>query len=307
MANYQIIRRFEIIMRLVNLHPYIKKEEIIQRLAEDYDIMVTARTLECDMNALATDFGIEITYDYTRRGYFLNEQDENQIAGFLQFAGRIYLGDLLREGLTHYDELKQAVVLEDYSNFEGISKIKPVLSAIEDHHLISFNHENFQKETTTKYCISPFQLREYQGRWYVVGLPEGENHIKTFGLARISDLRTAGKSSCIKSKYLKQLEKFDQIIGLNYDGSDKKEVIEILVSNSQYKYLKTLPLHASQRFEEQLTDGRTKISMSIIPNYELIMQLLKFGDQMEVIRPEKLRNKIKKIIENNLKIYQDGK
>lgn len=303
MANYQIIRRLETLIHLLKSFPNCSKDELMERLQADYDITVAARTLERDLKILNTDFGIEVCYNRMKNGYHINEQDKDQVVDFLQFAGRIYLGNLFQEGLKDFEILKNSVVLEDETNFEGVQHIQPILLAIKNRCMIGFVHENYQKQTKTNYHIIPLQLREYQGRWYAVGIPDGGNHIKTFGLARISELEILGVSEIRLASFEKQLKKFDNIIGLNYDAAEKAEEIELAVSQRQYKYMKSLPLHPTQKEGGKLPGGWVRVCLFLIPNYALKMQLLKLGNEVEVLSPAQLRTEIKKTLTQTLKRY----
>ncbi len=274
------------------------------RMERDYGIPITPRTLERDLHLLKTEMGVEISYCHQERGYFIEDESHDQLFEFLQFAGRIFLGELFRESLKDFKGLKRRVKPEDYSRYEGVEYMQPILLAVRNHLSIRFVHENFVRNTKTPYSITPLQLREYDRRWYVVGVPENEERIKTFGLSRISNLSTTGVSSIRRTDFTKQLKKFDKVVGLNYDAADKVELIRIAVSAKQYKYLKTLPLHPSQCLEKSFPDGSVELSMALIPNYELKMQLLKLGDQLEVLEPAFLREEIKNTLERSLGFYQ---
>src|SRR5690554_6057985 len=294
MANFTQFKRLEILIHIIRKHAYLSKKKIIKMMEEDYEIITTSRTLERDFKLLNLEMGIEISYDYTHKGYFIERDSEAQLFEFLQFAGRIFLGELFKESLTSFKELPNRVAPEDYTYYEGVAQMQPILLAIRSQSDIQFIHENFTRNSKTLYTITPLQLREYDRRWYVVGVPENEGHIKTFGLSRISNLKTRGLSLIRLFDFQEQLAKFDRIVGLNYDAADKAEFIRIAISKKQYKYLKTLPLHKSQHFEKSLPDGRVELSLFLIPNYELKMQLLKMGDQLEVLEPAFLRKEIKK-------------
>ncbi len=304
MSNFSQIKRWDIIISLIRDRSFPSKKELMDRMEADYEISITARTLERDLYLLKTEMGVEISYNYHERGYFIEEESQNQLVDFLQFAGRIFLGELFRESLKDFKILKERVKPEDYSQYQGVEYMQPILLAVRNHLTIRFVHENFERNTKTLYTITPLQLREYDRRWYVVGVPENEDHIKTFGLSRISNLKTRGLSLIRLFDFQEQLAKFDRIVGLNYDAADKAEFIRIAISKKQYKYLKTLPLHKSQHFEKSLPDGRVELSLFLIPNYELKMQLLKMGDQLEVLEPAFLRKEIKKTLQRSLEFYQ---
>ncbi|HRP33596.1 MAG TPA: WYL domain-containing protein [Agriterribacter sp.] len=276
---------------------------MLDKLVEEYSIQITRRTLERDFRLLDTYFGIQVLYNRKSNSYTISEEDDEQVASFLQFTGRIYLGDLLKEGLENFAELRKSVRLEEDADFEGLALIAPLLIAIKNQLSVRFMHENYSKQTHTKYHITPLQLREYRRRWYVVGVPEGEDRIKTFGLARMSKLQSQTISKIDASQFEQQLKKFDNIIGLNYDAHERKELIELAVTARQYRYMHSLPLHASQGEGERLPDGRFKLSLLLIPNYELKMELLSMGDQIEVLSPKTLRDDIRNTLHQTLKQY----
>lgn len=303
MANFTQFKRLEILINLIRKHAYPSKKKLIKLMEEEYEILTTSRTLERDFKLLNLEMGIEISYDYTHKGYFIEKDSEAQLFEFLQFAGRIFLGELFKDSLSSFKELPNRVAPEDYTYYEGVAQMQPILLAIRSHSDIQFTHENFKRNSKTRYRITPLQLREYDRRWYVVGVPENEAQIKTYGLSRISNLKILGISSVRFEDFEHQLEKFNRIVGLNYDAADKAEIIRIIASEKQFKYLKTLPLHKSQKVEKHFPDGSVEISYYLIPNYELKMQLLKMGDQIQVLAPASLRKDIAETLERSLKNY----
>ncbi|HLS31089.1 MAG TPA: WYL domain-containing protein [Flavobacteriaceae bacterium] len=304
-------KRLEILINLLERRPYHSKEQILDYFAVHHEFQISARTLERDFKVLETEFHIPVIYDRTNRDYYLSKKDSKQITVFLQFAGRLYLADLFRKGLKDFKDLQKTIKLEDQSEFEGIHYVEPIFLAIRQNRSIKFVHYNYFRKSYTDYHIAPIQLREFKRRWYVIGVPlnaenqpEKNAHIKTFGLARLSKLKTLEITTIKNDKFENQLNKFNKIIGLNYDEGEKQEDIEIAVTPNQYKYLESLPLHFSQVYLGKLPDGRIKINLHLIPNYELKMQLLKLGDQIEVLNPKSLRKEMKKTINNTLKQYQ---
>ncbi len=305
MANYQIIKRLETIVHLLNSFPNRPKKELMQRLQNDYEIPVTARTLERDFKALDTDFGIELVYNRECNGYALHEQDEERAAAFLKFMALVHMGELFKQGLQEFKDLQEVVSLEDDPRFRGVQLVQPILLAIKQKRKIVFTHENYSKNTFKKYEISPFQLKEYLNRWYAVGVPQGEHHIKTFGLDRMDAFEITGLSSLQREDYESQLGKFRDIIGLDYDAAENPETIELRVSPHQYKYLESLPLHRSQEKIGIAENKWVRVELHLIINYEFKMQLFKLSDQVEVVSPNWLRQKVKDILKQTLKLYND--
>lgn len=120
----------------------------------------------------------------------------------------MHLGELFKEGLEDFDLLRERVAIEDSSRFKGIQLIKPMLLAIKQQKYIQFVHENYLKKTHKNYEIVPLQIREYLNRWYVIGVPRGENHIRTFGLDRMNGLKITAEKEMNTRDYEVQLDKF---------------------------------------------------------------------------------------------------
>ncbi len=71
---------------------------------------------------------------------------------------------------------------------------------------------------------------------------------------------------------------------------------------SQENYVKTLPLHSSQRV---LVDDETeyRVAINVVPNYELIHQILKLGETVKIMESLWLVDEIKRILKNTLEKY----
>jgi predicted DNA-binding transcriptional regulator YafY len=67
-------------------------------------------------------------------------------------------------------------------------------------------------------------------------------------------------------------------------------------------YLRTLPLHHSQR-ELSSTEHYTDFSFDIRPTSDFLAQLLSQGSGIEVLEPQELRGKMRDLIAENLKRY----
>jgi predicted DNA-binding transcriptional regulator YafY len=144
-------------------------------------------------------------------------------------------------------------------------------------------------------------LKEYQNRWYVVGIIGDSEDFRTFGIDRIEGLKIIPETFKVNPK-LNPAEMFERTIGLVYSiGTPQKVVLSF--TPTQGRYIKTLPLHASQ---EILVDNEKecRISLYVIPNYELNQEILKHGNAVKVIEPKWLADEIKGILKDALNNYK---
>ena len=78
--------------------------------------------------------------------------------------------------------------------------------------------------------------------------------------------------------------------------------VVIRAHNRTPNYLRTLPLHHSQR-EIASTEHYTDFSFDIRPTADFLGQLLSHGDGIEVLEPQDLRQKMRDLIAESLKRY----
>ena len=85
-------------------------------------------------------------------------------------------------------------------------------------------------------------------------------------------------------------EYFDDVIGVTVPDGDAEDIV-IKVNGKRFNYIRTKPLHLSQRIIEE-AEGYAIFSINVKVNNELESLILSFGDDMEVIAPASFRERI---------------
>ena len=301
MASHVIPRRIQYIIQFIYDYNYPSKSEII-RFLEEKDFKVSARTLERDIERIRSDYGLEIVYSKANSGYFIDKSKSVKVESFFKFLEIVTVADILSESLKDSNKILDYVSFDDSKNFKGIANLKEILIAIRQKRKLHFAHENFWRDTLKKYEITPLLLKEYENRWYVIGVPEEMDEIRTFGIDRITELSLGTLSNLKRSEFKVQLKSFDDIIGLDFNQG-KPISIRLLVDGIHIKYMRSLPLHHSQNIHTENEKGEFFVDFFLIPNYEFTTQILKIGNEVEVIYPPELRDEIKNILTDSLKKY----
>lgn len=97
-------------------------------------------------------------------------------------------------------------------------------------------------------------------------------------------------------------EKFRHSYGIITDGT-KPEKVVLSVLPEEINFLKSLPLHHSQKIVSE-DDKECIIELFISPTYDFIMEILSMGKEITVIEPISLREKIKEILKKTLENYK---
>jgi len=224
MAKNEPLRRyfFEIELMRKQIYPSIKD---IIRYLEEHDINKSKRTVERDFEQIRNNFGIYIDYDSHKEGYYIQEDLSSNLDSFIRFLEVANTAQLLLKGISETKDFIKDIEFDLRGGLLGTENLQILLEAIKKQQKIRFLHYNYLTEEETDVLLDPYFLKEYLGRWYVVGLRE-DDKIRTFGIDRISDL-VITPLNFVKSKDAKARENFDSIIGLVYSYGKPQKVIAV--------------------------------------------------------------------------------
>jgi predicted DNA-binding transcriptional regulator YafY len=169
--------------------------------------------------------------------------------------------------------------------------------------VINLTHQKYDSDDPRKRLVEPYALKEAKGRWYLFAKDCGDKILKTFGLDRILDFENTSK----RFDYPKNLdvnEFFRDCFGVINSEDGKQQEIILSFDPEQGKYIKSYPIHESQTI---ITDdeGELRVKLNLCITHDLIMELLSYGDTMEVIAPKSLREEIITIFGKALKYYEE--
>lgn len=161
-----------------------------------------------------------------------------------------------------------------------------VLETIRDSVKICFTYASFSRSRAeSKIKFQPYFLKRYKQRWYMIGLQEKKNEIRTYALDRVKEMQIIReKFEKPDSINLEQL--FGNIIGVTTSKASVK-VVRLRATATQAKYFRALPFHPSQT--EEVHDDYSIFTYKLKLNYELAHEILAFGDAVKVLEPPELK------------------
>lgn len=183
--------------------------------------------------------------------------------------------------------------------------------AISDKQVLRFDYQRFGQEPFTL-TFHPQFLKEYNGRWFVFGEADREPYqAYNVPLDRIVDeVCEVDDVEYIPAPKGFYQAFFNNIIGVTHEKDAKVEEVVIRTKTEyQHGLLLTKPLHHSQ--EEMLPFGKHdgqyygEVRLTIEPNRELRGRILLYGENLEVISPQSLREQIKSILKQQMQQYSD--
>ena len=271
------------------------QDHVMSKLEQD-DIDTTfeyaIRTFERDKKDITALFGIVIQYNRKDKTYAIDEEEiENQSVTRMIDAFSIH--HALQEG----NKLSPSVFLEKRKSL-GTEHIYGIIHAIQNLYLLQFTHQKHWEDFSTQREVKPIAIKESQQRWYLVALDKKNETVKTFGLDRISNLKITDTK--FKPVAYNVETEFQHAFGVETYEAAKKVILEF--SKQQGNYIKTFPLHKSQRIVKE-TEDAVSIEIFIHTTNDIKMELLKYGSNVKVIAPISLQNDIKNRISEMSNLY----
>jgi len=148
-------------------------------------------------------------------------------------------------------------------------------------------------KTILEYQIHPWQLREYRGRWFILGKENTTSEIPIIiALEDVITIEAMTEIDYICENETDWDELYDDVVG-PFPGMDKiPQMITLIADEDADRMLKNDPLHHSQK-RKQNADGKFEYQYKLIINSELVRQLLAFGPSVVVFKPEILLSRMK--------------
>jgi predicted DNA-binding transcriptional regulator YafY len=168
---------------------------------------------------------------------------------------------------------------------EGNRHLKQLYQMILKKIALELLYQPFGKESF-KVVVHPYLLKEYNNRWFLFGKNHQSNLIQNFALDRIISFEVS-HHDFIRDDLFEPFEYFKDVIGVSVHPTGKPEKVILSFTVEQGNYIRTKPLHHSQKI---LKDSKKEfhVEINVIPNYELKKLLWSFGDAVKVIEPQNL-------------------
>lgn len=293
-------------------------------LEEQGENPITSRTtIQNDLTTISNKFHVNIDTKKKGRVWFYRYQDPsfsifsselkeedyeklqqametlNRFKGLPQFEWVDELGARFNESFLGGSS-KPIVGFESYSYNRGMEYFTPLFEAIKQHLTLSVQYKSFKMNEPRTFVISPYYLKAYNGRWFLIAKERNYDSLTNYALDRIEGLENAGVP--YEPTDIDFDEYFEDVIGVSVPQKEP-EKIEIWFSTEQLKYVETKPIHGSQKIIHRDETGGI-IQLELIPNYELEQLILSFGEKAQVLSPASLQQKIKERMKTALEKYQ---
>lgn len=201
--------------------------------------------------------------------------------------------------------LKDSKELSDRILFEPVPSgekfLPPIIEAMRDKTAIEMTYQSFTRQKPATFIVEPYCLKVFKQRWYMLAYSPGLDKAMIYSLDRVHAVESTKQKYKLPKDFNAEAY-FKNTYGVT--GTDEvPEDIEICIDAMQANYLRTLPLHSSQE-EIERNDDYSIFRFHVVPSYEFLQELRKYGSDIEVISPESVRAEFREDTESLYRIYK---
>jgi proteasome accessory factor B len=261
----------------------------------DYNYVISQRTFQRDISEIRSLWNYDIQNNKSTGYYFITEDEEQNNEN-----------THLLDSFNLFNALSLANNYSDFIQFEsrtakGTEHIYGLLQALKNKFVIEIKYHKFFESKAESVTVNPYLIKQFKGRWYLLCLKTEINEIRTYALDRILSFEIKKKNFTV-SKELDLANYFKNCFGIITPDKAKPEKIVFSFNNEQAYYIINYPLHYSQSIIKEAND-KTTFEISVYVTYDLIMELLFYGEEIQIVSPKSLIKKVVSIHKNILKKY----
>ena len=222
--------------------------------------------------------------------YYIANADELKEGGIRNWLlNTISVSNLLIEN----QHLKDRILLEEIPS--GQDYLYDITEAMKHSQIINMTYQSYWRTKSNNFNVEPYCVKLFKQRWYLVARSTYNNNVMIYSLDRIITLDVLADEKFKMPDSFNPTEFFSEYYGVIVDEEQTVEKVTFKVTSAQANYLRSLPMHHSQQ-EIKRTNEFSIFRIVIKPTYDFQQEILKNGEDIEVLEPLWLRNKMVKKI-----------
>jgi len=241
-------------------------------------------------------FGLIIECDRSTNQYYIKNADDithNKTQQWL--LNTLAVTNIINE--SH--DLKDKILLEDMPS--DARYLAPLMEAIRGENLVRMAYQRFDAPEMHDMTFKPYCVKAFKQRWYTAGeSSDHPNEVRVYALDRIHDIEILDVKYKIPENFDGQTF-FGQYYGV-WIGDKKPMRIIIRASKRSADYIRSLPLHHSQK-ETERNSEYSIFEFFVAPTYDFIQEIRTHGGDVEVLEPQEVIDNFIDLTEKYRQLY----
>jgi predicted DNA-binding transcriptional regulator YafY len=311
---------FETLLEYVNekLFEISGEEEGIKtrQLREDISFMRSSEGWEISLAELFE--GKKRIYRYEDLNFSINNAPLNSIE-MVQFQAAIQILSQF-EGMPQFDGIQEVLAklktdlklstdelpfigFDSNQDLKGIEHFSALYDAVQNKQPLKITYQDFKTDAPYTFEFHPYYLKQYNNRWFLFGL--NREHIKpdwNVAIDRIEEIELMA-IPFIPNTTIDWKEYFSDMIGVSKPEDSAIEEVVLHFNALTGRYMENKSIHETQK-HKWLDSATLEVRIKVYLNYELVRLILGYGDSVQVVHPETLKNTVKQKHLSAFHLYQ---
>lgn len=206
----------------------------------------------------------------------------------------------LNQQLSRSMSLNERILLEDIPSSE--TYLSDIIRAMKASRCIQVKYRRYTSASSRISILEPYALKLFKQRWYLLAKASDMPYLLLYSLDRMEEVVLTETKFQLSPDFDAETF-FEDCYGTIIDATVEAERILIRVTSSQACYLKSLPLHHSQRLLSE-DEEYSVFELYLKPTYDFLQALLSYGSELEVIAPVSLRNQMQEEVAAMMSHYR---
>jgi predicted DNA-binding transcriptional regulator YafY len=277
---------------------------------------ISIKTIDNDLKKMSSTFkapikkgrlGREDVYFYGDPGYayktpsFTGDQRKTFSVGALllkQIPGFTVGDDMLslvdKMGFTHDIIIDPETPIVDFNTgpkVPGREFLDALFVARYERIVVEVKYQPFHATKPRTWYLHPYLLKQHQMLWYLFCRNQEKEDYSVFALDRMLSVKPTDMKY-IESGFKDNRDYFKDVVGVTVPKGEKPYDIELLFTPTWGRYIQTMPIHRSQRVLKKYPNGNILFGLRLLINPELLTLLSSYGKDVQVIKPQRLRDEL---------------
>jgi predicted DNA-binding transcriptional regulator YafY len=316
--------------RFQRIHQLLTDRHVVSMKALLDGLEVSRATIKRDLEYMRSRLKAPIEWDQERRGYFYAEQpgqprfslpglwlsaDETQAFLLMEDLLAQLQPGLLRQHLAPLRTRLEGLLAQGSANATEVRRririLRMPVRSVEPKHFqivcsatlsrkrLELVYHNYSNDQETQRVVSPQRLIYYRANWYLEAWCHLRKELRSFA---IDAIRKAAMLAADVRKVKDTV--MDRHVGVGYgiySGPAKSTAI-LRFDPSASRFVAREQWHPRQ-IQKFDSDGFLVLKIPYSQHYELMMDILRYGEHVEVLQPESLRENVAFALRGALRRY----
>lgn len=277
----------------------------LRQLQDDIAFMKSSEGWEIELAELFD--GKKKIYRYEDLNFSINNAPLNEIE-LNQFQSAIQVLSQF-EGMPQFDGIQEIIAklktdfktityekpfigFDNNQDLKGLEHFSELYLAVQNKTVLEITYKDFKFENSYSFIFHPYYLKQYNNRWFIFGLhQESQKWDWSVAIDRIISINPS-HDIFITNNEIDWNDYFSDIIGVSRNENSEIEKVVLHFDQLTGKYMENKPIHETQ-IHKWINDNTLELKINVIINYELERLILSYGENVQVIQPLSLKEKIK--------------